>query len=94
MTDVESALLSQLGEVKGQLTQITQMIQLNHESTHKRIDDLRHSNDGRFEGVEGRVGVLEVNERSTAIRAGGSGGIAGGIVAAGIELIKYLAARP
>jgi hypothetical protein len=88
MSDTNTQVLVELGQVKGQLTLLLQMMQNNHDSTNKRIDDMRHAVEGRLEGVEGRVGVLEKNERGTAIRSSASGALAGAIVAAGIAAIK------
>lgn len=87
-----AAALVQLAEVKGQLQTITAMIQHNHEATHQRIDDLRHTVETRFKGVDERIGALERNERDTALRTAGVGaftGVIGGVlVQAGLALIK------
>jgi hypothetical protein len=88
MSDTSTAVLVELAEVKGQLKMMTQMMQANHESTHQRINDMRHAVEGRLDGVETRVGVLEKNERGTAVRAAGTGALAGAIVAAGIAALK------
>lgn len=99
MTDNETV-LAQLGEVQGQLKMMTTMIQQNHESTHQRINDFRHAIEGRIdgvesriEGVEARVNAIDRNERSTAIRVAGVGGMSGAIAAAAVELVKHLGAR-
>lgn len=85
-----TAMLTELAEVKGQLALITQLIQTNHDATHQRINDLRHSVDGRFDGVDSRLTRLEVNERGTAIRTAAVGAVSGAMVSAGIQLIKHL----
>lgn len=90
MSDTSTAVLVELAEVKGQLKMMTQMMQANHESTHQRINDMRHAVEGRLDGVETRVGVLEKNERGTAIRSAGTGALAGAIAAAGIAALKGL----
>ncbi len=79
--------MQQLAEVKGQLTNIFTLIKDGQNSTNQRIDDLRKSVETRFSGVEERLTRVEENERSTALRAAGSGALMGAIVAAGIELI-------
>ncbi len=81
--------LVQLAEVRGQLTMIAQLIQTNHGATHQRIDDLRQTVETRFSGVEDRLETIEQNERSTAIRAAGTGAFSGAIVAGAIELMKH-----
>lgn len=87
------AMFKELAQVQGQLTAITAMIANNHNSTNQRIDDLRHSIEGRLGGVEGRVGTLEKNERSTAIRVAGIAAGSSAVVAAGIEVARQLFAH-
>lgn len=84
------AVLAQLGEVKGQLNVLSQMIASNHLATHQRIDDLRHAVGQRVDNVEGRVRVLEANERSTAVRVGSIAATSSALVAAGIEIARRL----
>ena len=87
---VTIAALTQLCEVKGQLTSLMTMITLNHDNTNQRIDDLRHSIEHRFNGVESRVSKLETNERSTAIRVTSIAAGASALVAAGIEAARHI----
>ncbi len=86
--EINAATLAQLGEVKGQLAIIIQMIQHNHNATHQRIDDLRHTMEGRFTGVDSRLTVLEKNERGTALRTATVGAVAAALVSAGLEVIR------
>ena len=92
MTDtsasINTAVLQQLGEVKGQLSGIAQLIQSNHAATQTRIEDLDKSITKRMDGLEKRVGVLEKNERGTAILAGSLGALSGTIVTAALAAIK------
>ncbi|MFI5447744.1 hypothetical protein [Polaromonas sp. UC242_47] len=88
MSDPNQQLLQQMGEVQGQLKLMMQVIQSNHDSTHQRINDFRHAIEGRLTGVEARVGVIEKNERGTAMRVASGGALAGAVVAAAIEAIK------
>lgn len=92
-TEIDSAVLVQLAEVKGQLASMQQLMSQNHESTHQRINDFRHAVEGRMAGVEARVGTLEGNERGTAIKAAGGGALSGAFMAAGVELLKFLSSR-
>lgn len=87
---INSAVLIQLAQIKGQVDLLMQMIAANHTATHQRIDDLRHTIGQRFEGVEGRVKVLEGNERSTAIRVSSIAAGSSAVVAAGIEIARRL----
>lgn len=91
--DPNTTVLVQLGEVQGQLKMMTAMIQTNHESTHQRINDFRHATEGRLTTVEKRLEVIEINERGTAMKSVGSGAISGAVMAAGVEMIKFLASK-
>lgn len=87
--DSHSILLAHIGKLEGQLSVMTQMMQANHDSTHQRINDFRHAIEGRIVGVEARVGILESNERSTALKVAGGGALSGAIAAAGVEVLKF-----
>lgn len=63
--------LAQLEAMKLQLVGINNMIQSQHQATNQRIDDLRHSIEGRMDSHESRIEKLEQNERSTAVKAAG-----------------------
>lgn len=90
MSDPATALLVEMGQVKGQLTAMTALLQQNHTATQTRIEDLSKSVGVRFDGLEKRLATLEENERGTAIRAAGTGALAGAIVAAALAAIKGL----
>lgn len=81
-------LLSETSEVKGQLNGLIGIIQNNHESSNRRLDDFRQSMESRMGGVEDRLGKLEENERGTAIRSSATGALAGAIVAGAIAALK------
>lgn len=85
MSDPIQTLLQQTGEMQGQLKLMTQIMQQNHDSTNRRIEDMRHSVEGQIENVEKRVETLEKNERSTAIRSAGSSALVLGT----IEALKF-----
>lgn len=87
-TNNNTAVLVELGQVKGQLQALTELIRQNHSATQTRIEDLSKSVGVRFDGIEKRLATLEENERGTAIRAAGTGALAGAIVAAGIAAIR------
>lgn len=86
--DLNAQALTEIAAVKGQLTGIATMIQANHEASNKRLDDFRHSVEGRIGGIEERLGKLEENERGTAIRSSATGALAGAIVAGAIAVLK------
>ena len=88
--DNNTTVLVELGQVKGQLSALTDLIRQNHTATQTRIEDLSKSVGVRFDGIEKRLATLEQNERGTAIRAAGTGALAGAIVAAGIASMKFL----
>lgn len=85
---VANAVLVEMGQVKGQLTALTTLIQQNHTATQTRIEDLSKSVGVQFDDVKSRLKTLEANERSTAIRSAGSGALAGAIVAAAFAALK------
>ncbi|MBK1683424.1 hypothetical protein [Rhodoferax fermentans] len=89
-TAVANALLVEMGQVKGQLTAMTALLQQNHLATQTRIEDLSKSVGVQFDDVKSRLTTLEANERGTAIRAAGTGALAGAIVAAGIAAMRGL----
>lgn len=88
MSDPATTLLVEMGQVKGQLTAMTALLQQNHTATQTRIEDLSKSVGVRFDGLEKRLATLEENERGTAIRAAGTGALAGAIVAAALTALK------
>ncbi len=88
MSDPATTLLVEMGQVKGQLTAMTALLQQNHAATQTRIEDLSKSVGVRFDGLEKRLTTLEGNERGTAIRAAGTGALAGAIVSAALVAIK------
>lgn len=82
------------------LSVLLQTIQMNHQATHQRFDDLRHSIDGRFdtvdqrmETIERRIEIVEANERATALKTAAAGATAGALVAAGVEAVKMAIGR-
>lgn len=83
-----ATLMGELGQVKGQLTLIIQLMQQHHDSTHQRINDMSKAMDTRFIGVEQRVSTLERNERGTAVRTAAVGALSGAIVTAGLAMLR------
>ena len=88
--NINTTMLVEMGQVKGQLTAITELIRQNHTATQTRIEDLSKSVGVRFDGIEKRLGTLEANERGTAMRAAGTGALAGAVVAAALAAMKVL----
>lgn len=86
--DINAIALAQLAEVKGQLTQIATQLSLSTDATNRRIDDLRHSVEGRLGGHEKRIGDLERNERGTAIKVAGIAAGASALVSGLAQLLK------
>lgn len=69
--------LRALGEVKGELRGIADLIRETNASTNRRLDDLKGSVDDRFKDHGQRIARLETNERNTAIRTAAIGAISG-----------------
>lgn len=86
--DVRAALQG-FAEVKGQLANITLLIQNSQTSTHQRIDDLRKTVETRFDGVEERLTRVEENERTTALKASASGALMGAVVSGAVALLAH-----
>lgn len=91
--------IADLGEVKGLLRGVTDMIRHSEQSTHRRIDDLALSINRRMDNVDERL--RDVAEKAdtamtlstdTAARISRHsaffGGGSGALVAAAIEIIK------
>ena len=74
-TDPET--LRALGEVKGKLDGLADLIKDNSRSTNQRLDDLKKSVDDRFADHGQRISRLENNERSTAIQTASIGVLSG-----------------
>jgi hypothetical protein len=83
-----TAVLVEMGQVKGQLQAMTDLLRQNHTATQTRIEDLSKSVGVQFDDVKSRLTTLEANERGTAIRAAGTGALAGAIVAAGLAALR------
>lgn len=66
-----------LGEVKGQLNGIAELLRESAKATNRRLDDLKESVDGRFKDHAERIHRLENNERDTAIKTGAIGVVTG-----------------
>lgn len=79
-----------LGQIQGELRGVREIVQANHSSLHQRIDDMVKSNEARFENVEDRISKVESNHQQLLMKTAAGGGMAGGIVAAGIEIIKAM----
>lgn len=103
-TPINERVLADLGEVKGMLRGVTDMIRASEQSTNRRIDDLKVSIDKRMDSLD--VQVRAVGEKAdaamnlstdTAARISRHsalfGGGSGALIAAGIELIKTFLAN-
>lgn len=91
-TDSSQAQYSEIirtqSEVVGQLKGLTLMIQQQHESTNRRIDDLHKSIEQRQDRLEDRVERLEESEKKIIWKVGGITGLIAAASAVGIELLK------
>lgn len=88
--DLNAAALAEIAQVRGQLTNITQLILNGQAATNTRIEDLRRTFEGRFDGVEKRLSTIEQNERGTAMRTSAIGAVSGAIVAAAIAALRHI----
>lgn len=83
-------MLTAMAEVRGQLSTIMALLASQHESTQSRINDMQVHLGHRLNAIDNRLSTVEGHERGTAIRTAGIGAGAGGVVAAGVELARYL----
>lgn len=83
-------MISMLGQIQGEVKGLRDLVQANHSSINQRIEDLAQSNHTRFENVEDRIDKLENSHQQLLMKTAAGGGVAGGIVAAGIEIIKVM----
>jgi len=123
---MNTKMMSDIGEIKGLLTGVSEMMRHQHENVNRRIDDMQRANttmhastnsrlDDLTTGIGKRLDAQESDLRDIARkadeavnqatdtaarldsageriarRAGISGGASGGVIAAGIEVVKYL----
>ena len=85
-----TSMLTAMAEVRGQLNTIMALLASQHEATTQRINDMQANIGSRLQGIENRLSTVEGHERGTAIRTASIGAGAGGVVAAGVELARYL----
>lgn len=127
--DVKKAtdrMIADIGEIKGLLSGVSNMMRQQHENTNRRIDDMQSANISMHAGTSKRLDEMTASigrrmdshesdirdvgtkadeamklstdtaarvhgsESRMERRAGISGGASGGVIAAGIELAKYL----
>lgn len=83
-----AVVLAAVESLKLQLSGIENLVKVQHDATNVRIDDLRHSIESRVKSHEDRIGKLEANERSTAIKAAGVSALVSTLIAASIAYLK------
>lgn len=94
-------IIADLGEVKGLLRGVTDMIQHSEQSTHRRIDDLASSINQRMDSVDQRLrdAAEKADDAMTLATDSAArisrhsaffGGGSGALVAAAIEIIKAM----
>lgn len=98
LAEVKGQLSAVMTMLASQHESTKQLLNHHHNATNQRIDDLRTAmttqhaaTEKRIDGLSGRVGILENNERGTAIKAGSVAAVSGGVVAALIALLKFKA---
>lgn len=100
-TPINERVLADLGEVKGMLRGVTDMIRASEQSTNRRIDDLKVSIDKRMDSLDAQLHAVgrkadEAMNLSTDTAARISrhsalfGGGSGALIAGAIELIRAI----
>lgn len=92
-TTIDQDLLLLLGELRGDMKGIRDLLESNQQSTNTRIEDLSKVIDTRLSATEDRVSRLEEGERSLIWKVGGIGGTAGAIGAMLAEVVKNVVAK-
>ena len=80
----------QLGLVLGKLDGIEKMMDANHVSINRRLDDMQDNNDRRFDAVEKRVEHIETEQKNIIWKVASWSSLGGAIVAGSIEAIKHI----
>lgn len=80
-----------LGEIKGELKGINQVIHANHSSVQQRFDDMQKSIDQRFDSIEKRVEHVESEQKNIIWKVASWSSLGGAVVAGSVELMKVLA---
>lgn len=88
MADTEHQILQLLGQIQGELNGIQNVMAANHNAMQQRINDVVNANEIRFKAVEDRLAKAESNHMTLLLRTGAAGGLTGGVVAVGIEMIR------
>lgn len=92
MPDQDPQTIRELAQVRAELGMLMRMVQESSahqakliqqgiDSTNARINDLRLAMDAQHRSLGERVGVLERNERDTAVKASALGALAGIVTA-------------
>jgi hypothetical protein len=92
-TAIDKDLLLLLGELRGDMKGIRDLLESNQQSTNTRIEDLTRVVDTRLSASEERITRLEAGERSLIWKVGGIGGTAGAIGAMLAEVVKNVVAK-
>ena len=80
----------QLGQILGKLDGIDRVINANHESVSKRLEDMQANNDRRFDSIEKRVEHVETEQKNIIWKVASWSSLGGAIVAGGLEIIKRI----
>ena len=90
----ELQLFQEIGEIRGALTGIQDLIQHSQAATNQRIDDLQKHVDKTMEVQNGRLVNLEKKDKQNLVNAIGGGSLSAAIIASGIELVKAISNVP
>lgn len=89
--DNNQAVLILLGEIKGELHGIRELVNHNSEATNRRIDDLKDSVEQRLEDHRSHSAEMHATLDKQINKRGSIAGLGGGtLVVASIEMIKAL----
>ena len=77
-----------LGEIRGELRGVSEVIKNNHAAVNQRLEDMASSNERRFDAIEKRVEHVETEQKNMIWKISGWSGLGGALVAGVIELLK------
>ena len=89
-TGIDKDLLLLLGELRGDMKGIRDLLESNQQSTNTRIEDLTRVVDTRLSASEERISRLEDGERTLIWKVGGISASAGVVGAMLAEAVKHL----
>jgi|GEM_PF-6352391 len=88
--DTQQRMLMLMVEMRTELGAIRELVTTQGRHTNQRIDDLQKALDARLQAQEKDIDDLNQSVGRIALKSAGTGGLAGGVTAIAVELVKQL----